>query len=76
MMKEKTLSLFLNGYQVALTALLLILITISIAAHLISGHFGFIGFIVAAALWYLVYGMFKMAIREYKAEKNSKSSNE
>lgn len=75
-MKEKRFLLIMDGYQVALTALLLILITTSFGYHLFAGHLGFVGFIVAAVLWYIMYRMFTMAIRDYKQTKKSNSSNE
>ena len=76
MMKEKTLLLIMDGYQVALTALLLILITTSFLYHLFAGHLGFVGFMVAAILWYIMYRMFTMSVRDYKKMKKSNSSNE
>lgn len=72
MMKEKTFLLIIDGYQVVLGGLALILLTIAIVAHAIAGHIGFIGYIVAGVMWYIIYSMFMMSVRDYKATKNSK----
>lgn len=72
-MKEKTMLLIMDGYQVALIGIMLVLITIWIVAHLFAGHFGIIGFIIAGAVWYLIYSLFRLSIRDYKETKNQPS---
>lgn len=72
-MKEKTALLIMDGYQVALIAIMLVLITVWIIAHLFAGHFNFIGFIAAGAVWYIIFGLFCSSIRDYKATKNQPS---
>lgn len=75
-MKEKTAMLIMEGYQVALGAIMLILATVDIVAHLVAGHLGFVGILVAALMWYIVYSLFMMSVRDYKKTKNSKPENE
>lgn len=75
-MKEKTAMLIMDGYQVALGAIMLILVTVGIAAHLIAGHLGFVGILVAALMWYIVYRLFMLSVSDYKKTKNSKPENE
>lgn len=72
MMKEKTFLLIMDGYQVVLGGIALILLTIGIVVHAIAGHLGFIGYLVAGVMWYIIYSMFMMSVRDYKATKNSK----
>lgn len=71
-MKEKTALLILDGYQVALGAIMLVCVTVGFLAHLFKGHLGPIGFVVGAFMWYIVYSMFIWSVRDYKKTKNSK----
>lgn len=71
MMKDKTILLIADGYQVVLGVLALILLTIGIIAHAIAGHLGFVGYIVAGMMWYVMYSLVAMSIRDYKETKNS-----
>ena len=54
-MKEKTAILIMDGYQVALGVIMLVLSTVWIGFHLFAGHFNLIGFAVAALVWYIVF---------------------
>lgn len=71
-MKEKTALLIMDGYQVALGAIALVLVTWWIGFHLSAGHFNFPGFVVAAFVWYIMYSLTKLSIRDYKKTKQSK----
>lgn len=70
-MKEKTALLIMDGYQVALGAIALVLATSWIGFHLFAGHFNIPGFAVAAFVWYIVYSLTKHSIRDYKKTKHS-----
>lgn len=71
MMKDKTILLIVDGYQVVLGVLALILLTIGIVAHAIAGHLGFVGYIIAGVMWYVMYSLVAMSVRDYKETKNS-----
>lgn len=71
-MKEKTALLILDGYQVALGVIMLVLATIWIGYHLFAGNFNLIGFAVAAFMWYIVYSLTCQSIRDYRKEKKAK----
>lgn len=70
-MKEKTALLIMDGYQVALGAILLVLATWWIGYHLFAGHFNLPGFAVAAFAWYIVYSLTMLSIRDYKKTKKT-----
>lgn len=70
-MKEKTALLIMDGYQVALGTIALVLATSWIVFHLFAGHFNIPGFAVAALVWYIVYSLTKLSIRDYKKTKHS-----
>lgn len=70
-MKEKTALLIMDGYQVALGAIMLVLATVWIIVHLIAGHFNLPGFALAAFVWYIVYSLTMQSIRDYKKTKKS-----
>lgn len=70
-MKEKTALLIMDGYQVALGVIMLVLATWWIGYHLISGHFNLPGFAIAAFAWYVVYSLTMQSIRDYKKTKKS-----
>ncbi len=70
-MKEKTALLIMDGYQVALGVIALVLVTWWIGYHLIAGNFNLIGFAVAALVWYIVYYLTRLSIRDYKKTKKS-----
>lgn len=75
-MKERTALLIMDGYQVALGAIMLVLLTVGIIAHLCAGHLGVIGCVVAAIMWYIVYSMFMQSVRDYKETKKSTPKND
>lgn len=75
-MKERTALLIMDGYQMVLGAIMLVLATVGILAHLFAGHLGFIGCIVAAILWYIVYSLFMLSVRDFKKTKNSTPKND
>lgn len=75
-MKEKTALLIMDGYQVALGAIMLVLVTVGIIAHLCAGHLGFIGCIVTAVMWYIIYSLFMQSVRDFKETKNSTPQND
>lgn len=70
-MTRKTALLIMDGYQVALGAIMLVLATSWIGFHLFAGHFNILGFAVAAFAWYIVYSLTKLSIRDYKKTKHS-----
>lgn len=72
-MKRKTALLIMDGFQVALGAIMLVLATWWISYHLIAGNFNLIGFAVAAFAWYIVYSLTRLSIRDYKQTKKSNS---
>lgn len=75
-MKLKTCLLIMEGFQVALGAIILILATIGFIAHLVMGHLGIIGFLVGAAMWGICYHLFGLAMQDYKSTKNAKIQEE
>lgn len=75
-MKERTALLIMDGYQMVLGAIMLVLATVGILAHLFVGHLGFIGCIVAAILWHIVYSLFMLSVRDFKKTKNSTPKND
>ena len=75
-MKERTALLIMDGYQMVLGAIMLVLATVGIFAHLFAGHLGFIGCIVAAILWYIVYSLFILSARDIKTTKTSPPKND
>lgn len=70
-MKEKTALLIMDGYQVALGVIMLVLATIWIGYHLFAGNFNLIGFAIAAVFWYIVYSLTCASIRDYRKDKKS-----
>lgn len=70
-MKEKTALLIMDGFQVALGVIMLVLATWWIGYHLFAGHFNIPGFAVAAFVWYIVYSLTMLSIRDYKKTKHS-----
>ncbi len=68
-MKERTALLIMDGYQVALGAIILVLVSVVILAHLFAGHLGFKGCIIAAIMWYIVYHMSMTSVRDFKKTK-------
>lgn len=70
-MKEKTALLIMDGYQVALGMLMLVLATWWIGYHLIAGNFNIPGFIIAAFMWGIVFYLTRLSIRDYKKTKKS-----
>lgn len=66
---DKMMVLIISGSQVALGAIMLILVTVSIAAHAIAGHLGFIGWLVAALMWTIIYRLFRLSVQDYKKDK-------
>lgn len=75
-MKERTALLIMDGYQMVLGAIMLVLATVGILAHLFAGHLGFIGCIVVAILWYIVYSLFMLSVRDFKKTKKSTPKND
>lgn len=70
-MKEKTALLIMDGFQVALGEIMLVLATWWIGYHLFAGHFNIPGFAVAAFVWYIVYSLTMLSFRDYKKTKHS-----
>lgn len=75
-MKAKTLSILMDGYQVALTALLLILVSTSIVAHAVLGHLGIFGWLISAILLAVVGNLFKHSLSDYRQTKRENENVE
>lgn len=71
-MKAKTLFLLMDGYQVALATLLLILVSVSIVAHAVLGHLGFLGWIFSAIILAVAVKLFLNSLSDYRQTKNEK----
>lgn len=71
-MKEKTAILIMDGYQVALGVIMLVLAMFWIGFHLFAGHFNLIGFAVAAFVWYIAFYLTRLSILEYRKDKKRK----
>lgn len=61
--------LIISGFQVSLGAIMLLLVTVGIAAHALAGHLGFLGWLVAAFMWTIVYRLFRLSVTDYKKDK-------
>lgn len=70
-MKEKSFLLIMDGSQIALAVLMLVLATWWIGYHLIAGNFNVLGFLVAAFVWGIVFHLTRLSIRDYKKDKKS-----
>lgn len=68
------MALAISGSQVALGAIMLLLMTVGIAAHAIKGHLGIIGWPVAVVMWTIVYRLFRMSVSDYKKDKATDES--
>lgn len=75
-MKVNNLETACCGFQLALGALMLLLVTSWIIAHLFKGTFGILGFAIAAIVWYIIYGLVRISWQDYKQSKEQNLENE
>lgn len=73
-MKERIQYIIIDGPQLILACLALALITAWIIARLCMGTLSIPGFIIAALIWRIVFGLTRLAIRDYKRDINQPSS--
>ncbi len=64
------------GFQLALGVILLLLVTSWIIAHLFKGSFGILGFALATAVWYIIFGLARISWQDYKQSKEQNLENE
>ena len=75
-MKANNLETAFCGFQLALGVILLLLVTSWIIAHLFKGSFGILGFALAAAVWYIIFGLARISWQDYKQSKEQNLENE
>lgn len=71
-MKEKTFMLIMDGYQIVLGVIMLVLATYWIGYHLFAGYFNLISFALASLVWYIVFCLTRLSVFDYCKDKKSK----
>lgn len=64
------------GFQLVLGVLMLLLVTSWIIAHLFKGTFGILGLVLAATVWYIIFGLVRISWQDYKQSKEQNFENE